>query len=313
MCEKVRVIETEKEELLEERQKEQSFFAEKQTSWSDERADLMMNLRGKDEEIDGLVRKNHGFEKRENEAMAQLQELRAKNGCLVERIKELENKIEIVEMEKRQVLKENEDSRAEKRPEEVKIEEIEKHVSKLESYVATWMSNVPRDQQLGNVEVEKILSFTLKAIDSEGIGGARALGFDSFEPGTSTEIRAGRVPVTNIIEIESGSDDDDDELHRHELKKRSLNKRKEDEGSSEDSLNPKNKIKKLNDLAHETSKHDSSISTPLRQTASTVIKCNEKLREGSTREDNKRSTQANTFCSPQVKELLAACRRSKAN
>ena len=167
-------------------------------------------------------------------------------------------------MENMEALKEIECLEAEKRQEELTIDNMEKQVSELETCVATWMSNVPMDKKLANTQVAKILSAFIKFMDSKETGvypdsqvkkdgnsvdedlvvascrnkpaeAARAL---AFEPEVSVQTEPNKVvrPSIDIIDIESGSDDDT--RHRCELK-RDFSKREDDEAASDDSLNPK--------------------------------------------------------------------------
>lgn len=353
LLERIRAMDREKEEFLGKLQRDVGNV----TALRNEVDYLKRKLREKEETInekDGCL---DDTEKRVAVAFAQVEELRGRNECLKEakavsearyeemrrimlekdeRIDELEKKNESLELETMEALKQIEGLEAEKRQQEVTIDSMEKQVSELETCVATWMSNVPRDKKLANAKVGKILSAFIKFLDSNETGVnpdsqakkdghfvdadlvvascknkpaevARAL---VFEPEVSAEVGPNKVgpPRNDIIDIESGSDD---ETHHRREHKRVLSKREDDEISSNDRLNPKHKVKKLNDLPRGTVKHE--LCTPQRQTVSTVRKCNEKLKEDCNIQGNGRSAQADTVCSPKVKELLDTCRRFKGN
>lgn len=360
LLQRIRAMDREKEEFLEKLQREQSAYVGSVPALRNEVDYLKRKLREKEETINEKDVSLEDIEKRVDVALAQVEELRRKNECLEEakavsdtklkqllkkinemrekdeRIDELVKKNESLELETMEARKEIEGLEAEKRQQEVTIDSMAKQVSELETCVATWMCNVPRDKKLANIKVGNILSAFIKFLDSNETGVhpdsqakkdgnfvdadlvvasctnklaevARAL---VFEPEVSAEAAPNKIvsPSIDIIDIESGSDD---ENHHRRERKRVLSKREDNEVSSNDSLNPRHKVNKLNDLPHGTVKHE--LCTPQRQAVSAVRKCNEKLSEEGNVQGNGRSAQADTVCSPKVKELLETCRRFKGS
>lgn len=339
----IRDGERKNDELLQKLEEAQSSYLENVAALKDENDELRRGMREKEEEIMVLVEKsNESWERGKREAEAELVELRAKVEVMEaakvkldaqlkelrenhmkkdvrinEVVKEneglemgkreaegevegLQRKVENLEVEKMEIMEKNECLETEKKEllkeknEAIwRYEQLEQQVLKLENDVASWM--VPTDKKLSSAQIGKILCGVITALDCEEVGiicNAQTNKGGKLHEGASVASDS-EMKFEAAIGTKKGASSAFIVLS----------------DSESDSENPPKR--KRTDVQHELVKHEPLISASSSRSHNKFV-TPQKHMVASLRQCDERTTQTDTFVSPQARELIASCRRSRA-